>query len=230
MMAVHVFLMVFGFICISSIPSVNAGTATVLHTCDYDIVCTFNNGRVASDPDYQTISANTPFVVAMDGPGQVIKCGRGDPHNIVQLEWTYNLNGNTVWDMSFVDAADRGNGQPFKDDGWMVSIDGVGIDGNAPPITWPKCWNSYCGCVQNCVDPQQVYIDPDSDKGNPNQNPVRTCPTEVNLVWNICHICPNQVPKSYEDHVQTLDQNPTRRATRPRHRPGLGLAMSGTMA
>lgn len=220
--------MLFGIPFLSAIYLVNAGTATVRHTCGYDIVCTFNNGRVDKDPDYQTIPANIPFTVAMDGPGQVIKCGKGDPTNIVQLEWSYGVSGATTWDVSFVNAAGQGSDQPFKDDGWMVSIGGVNIDGNNPTDSgWPKCWDSYCGCVVNCLDPNQVYLTPDSDKGDPDDNPVRTCPIEVDLTWNICNICPDQVPQSYKDHVHVLDQNPTRRETGLKHRPLLSSFAAG---
>lgn len=204
---------------------VQAQTAIMQNNAPYTITCMAISGHEPvdqnGDPELMAWTDFAPtqqFNFAMDGMGQVMKCGRsGDVSNIVQMEWSVNPSfGHTTWDMSFVNSQDQGGNQPFKDDGWMVKIsavddNGVNINGDDPTGSGePKCWNSWCPAPENCLDPNQVYLTPDSDHGDPSDNPVRTCPLATSLTWTIGGISDDQEPEAYKAHIQQLDQNPTR--------------------
>lgn len=181
--------MLLSLLCSLFVNRVNAGSAHVYSHCPYEVSCALVDGTRPGTanpprPDGPTFRpVGTGFHVDnfLENVGQGIHCGKsGATDDEALLEWMFNTTGpiTTIWwDGSLIDGA------PFKYEGFAVST-GTQQPPTGQPSPFDRCWDIYCpsgGCTS-----AQVYHNPDDDRNQPDNNPMRSCPPEVSLVWDIC--------------------------------------------
>lgn len=169
-------------------PHISAGSVTVYSDCNYAVSCALVNGvdphivnpPPPPGPDFSSVGSGGFHVDDfMPNIGQGIHCGRSD--NLAQptlLEWTYNTTDAAVWwDASLVD------GDPFHNEGFGVWVENFPQPPTGQPSPFDRCWSVDCptgGC-----DITQVYHNAEDDRSK-GDNPMRACPPDTVLVWEIC--------------------------------------------
>lgn len=168
--------------------TVNAASVHIYANCPYEVSCALVDGTPPGTanpprpdgPSFQPVGAGFHVNNLRENVGQGVHCARStDPSNEALIEWMYNTTETipTIWwDGSLV------GGDPFHNEGFHVST------GRQQPPPWPspfdRCWDIHwpageCGA-------SRVYHLPYDDRNPSDDNPMRACPQDVSLVWNIC--------------------------------------------